>query len=639
MSKLSTFVVLLAIGCGSSPKGGDDDTPPDAAIATPDAAPPAVARAQAGGDVRAIALVDHRAYITVGPRLTIWDVTDPAAPVLRGETDALEGVLEGVAVVGTHAYVSQNGDLDGRVRVIDVADPAAPKVVGSLRLAAAGESTVPRGVAADATRVFVADQEHGVDVLDVADPAAPKIVKTIDAPGVTGVQIVGARLYVMFKGFTDDFAVDAYDLSKDLARIGGTSFQFAASVAITDGNLAVATGIGGQQARDLSNLAAPKDLTMAGSTPDALRVVASASTVWIAAFDGLYVVDLSKPGTATVGPKLDVPTQGAEAAAVSGNLLGLVTQRGRLVAIDVTAPATPVVKSTADVSLCTDCGGIAIAGDGLFIGDHGAGLRTGTVQQLAIGGRADLPDGLDFEDVAVAGGTAYVADWFFGMRAYDVSTPSAPKPLGTVDTDGYPSAIAVEGARAYLGESTNGGALRVLDVTDPAHPSELGAIATSFVWSLIVRDKLVYVCDQAFNGGAGGLHIFDASDPAKIKQIGSYEACGDVLGVALAGTTAVIACEGARWQILDLTDLASIKKLGEVTVASPASATAVAIDGKRAYLGHSFGVKVVDLTDPTKPAVITERPTAYEVRDLQVTKPGHVVASCGAGGVYQWDVP
>ena len=654
---LASVLTILAAcgsegGAPSTPGDGDGGTPvpthdaalPDAGTAPahdaalPDAGPPSAFRGQGGGDVEAIAIVSHLAYITIGPRLTIWDVTDPAAPALRGETEPFAGDLAGVAVVGTHAYVTQENDLDGSVDVIDVSDPTKPTAGKSLRLTPAGTSTTPLGIAADATHLYVADQEHGVNVLDLTDPASPGPVKVLDLPGVSGAQVIGTRLYAMSKGFTDDMGVEAYDLSAGLKDLGGSTFTGAGSLAITTTNIALAVGIDGLKVRDLSDLASPKDLTITGATFNALSIAAGTNAAWVNAFDGLYPIDLSTPGTAVVGARMDVATEGGEATAVAGNLYALVTDRGRLVTLDVSTPTAPVTKATVDISLCTDCGGMAFDGDSMIIADKGNGLRTGHLSDLGGLGRGYMSKNIDFEDVAYAAGKAYVADWFFGMRVYDVSTPGAVKALGTVVTGGSPAAAAIENGVVYIGESTNGGALRAIDVADPNAPKLIGSVATSFALGLRVQNKIAYVADGTSQGATGGLHIFDVSSPAAMKQIGSYEEAGALTAVAIDRSTAVIAGENG-WDFVDVTTPSAPKKLAHVDVKSPNAASAVAISGTRAYLGHTSGLIVVDITKPAQPAVVSERALPYAVTAIAITKPGHVVAACARGGVYQWDVP
>lgn len=88
---------------------------------------PNVALARIGGPAHAVAVRGTIAYIGMGSRLVILDVSDPARPVFLGRTDLLPEGVRGVAVAGPYAYVA---DGYGGLRIVDVSDPTHPKEVG-----------------------------------------------------------------------------------------------------------------------------------------------------------------------------------------------------------------------------------------------------------------------------------------------------------------------------------------------------------------------------------------------------------------------------------------------------------------------------------------------------------------------------
>src|SRR5439155_10826714 len=152
---------ILLQGCSSNPGGPGGSHPPDmgrvpdvdmggGSPGAPDLGgpppPPAPGIEQSGGTPSALAIVDHTAYLTVGPRLTIWDVTTPSAPTLRGQTEPLDGILNSVAVAGGIAYVGEpRSGVDSQLRVIDVADGTHPSIVATIALGSAQEAVLPRG--------------------------------------------------------------------------------------------------------------------------------------------------------------------------------------------------------------------------------------------------------------------------------------------------------------------------------------------------------------------------------------------------------------------------------------------------------------------------------------------------------------
>ena len=103
---------------------------------------------QIGGSTRAVAVSGHHAYIGVGPRLVILDVSNAAHPEVAGQTDVLPGIVGGVVVSGNYAYVA---DGHSGLRIIDVSNFSGLTEVGSCYTLGAV------GVAVSGNYAYVAD--------------------------------------------------------------------------------------------------------------------------------------------------------------------------------------------------------------------------------------------------------------------------------------------------------------------------------------------------------------------------------------------------------------------------------------------------------------------------------------------------
>ncbi len=130
---------------------------------------------QIGGPTHAVAVQGTYAYIGVGPRLVILDVSDPALPTVVGQSDVLPDVVKGVAVAGNYAYVT---DWSGGLHIINVSNPAAPTETGSYDTQGDAE-----GVAVTGNYAYVADWYSGLRIVDVSNPAAPTETGFYDTPG------------------------------------------------------------------------------------------------------------------------------------------------------------------------------------------------------------------------------------------------------------------------------------------------------------------------------------------------------------------------------------------------------------------------------------------------------------------------
>ena len=68
---------------------------------------------------------------------------------------------------------------------------------------------------------------------------------------------------------------------------------------------------------------------------------------------------------------------------------------------------------------------------------------------------------------------AYIADQEAGLRIVDVSDPAAPVELGFLLMPFNAENVTVDGTKAYVSDGPGG--LRIIDVSNPAAPVELGS--------------------------------------------------------------------------------------------------------------------------------------------------------------------
>jgi hypothetical protein len=163
------------------------------------------------------------------------------------------------------------------------------------------------------------------------------------------------------------------------------------------------------------------------------------------------------------------------------------------------------------------------------------------------------------QDLAVAGGYAYVAAGFEGFYVFDVSDPSAPRQVAALE-ETPAGAVWVEGTRAYLAGAFAGGprgqtivtGLHVLDVTDPAAPVEIGDLPNAGGSDIAVSDGFAYV-SQRFS-----LLLVDVRDPTLPVALEEIPTSG--ASIELAGGLAYVS--GLGLQVLDLSDPAAPVEIG-----------------------------------------------------------------------------
>jgi hypothetical protein len=146
----------------------------------------------------------------------------------------------------------------------------------------------------------------------------------------------------------------------------------------------------------------------------------------------------------------------------------------------------------------------------------------------------------------VVGSTVYVTDARGGLYIFDVTDPAHPTQVGRYAPPAFTSAVVVAGNLAYVAALSAG--LRVVNISDPAHPAEVGSLATpGAALSVEVAGNLAYVGDM------GSLHVVDVADPAHPAEVVSYATPSAVPGIALAGDLIYVAAANGGVVILRLT--------------------------------------------------------------------------------------
>jgi len=226
--RLTLWPVLLGVMLGGLAASGSDravSADPATNPATVDArTSPAIGGrrpmtrlvGQLGGSTRAIAVSGGYAYVGVGSRVLVFDVSSPDQPRQVGPSAPLPGVVRDIVVRGRHAFVAVGG---GGLCVIDVSRADAPRLVGRSPTRGASLALVMAGHFA-----YLAEGRAGLRVVDVSSPANPREVRaeTLDRNGIaTRLTVAGRNLYVA----GEDLGLSIYDLTvaRTPRRVGWVS--------------------------------------------------------------------------------------------------------------------------------------------------------------------------------------------------------------------------------------------------------------------------------------------------------------------------------------------------------------------------------------------------------------------------------
>jgi hypothetical protein len=238
-----------------------------------------------------------------------------------------------------------------------------------------------------------------------------------------------------------------------------------------------------------------------------------------------------------------------------------------------------------------------------------------------------LPPGLvgqiggPVQAVSVSGDRVYAG---IGLRMVVLAAASLEEIGSTRPFPQFIEDIAVEGGRAYL--AAGGAGLRIVDVSDPTRPVEIGVWDSSgYAEGVAVSGNVVYLAD-----GPLGLRILDVSNPALPVELASVYVTQNVRKVALAGGYAYLAAGGSGLLVVEVTD--PRRPVETAVLDTPGHAYHVAIDADKAYIADGWqGVLVASIADPSRPVPVGSAPSNGWAMHLSVSRGRVLVANAGFG--------
>jgi hypothetical protein len=227
----------------------------------------------------------------------------------------------------------------------------------------------------------------------------------------------------------------------------------------------------------------------------------------------------------------------------------------------------------------------------------------------------------------LAGAHAYVAANFFGLGILDISNPAAPKLRASIKTPGQAKGVALVGTTAFVADHMSG--IDVIDLASLDKPTLRGSFfVDGYARDVAASSKFAFAVDAPT-----GLYALDPARPGTDEAIGQVQsaAAPQMIEVMEQGGR-VIAClvGGGALQLYDVTDPAKPVHLTSFKTPSGRPAR-IALDGARGYVADGReGVQIVDLSNPSSPALVGSIKTSLPARDVAVGG-GLVVAAVGMG--------
>ncbi len=305
-----------------------------------------------------IALSGRYAFVATND-FEVIDIADPENPRLVGRGTP-SGSAVGIAVAGGHAYLATGGGAGfGTVESFDVSLPFNPQPFGELDL-----PYQARAVALTGTNVCFGG-DAGLAIVDVAEPRAPRVIGSLATTSLDDMAVAGSVACAL--GWINPgwglFVIDLLDPEAP-EIIGRVQTGWNACVAISGDRAYVAGNSNpGLQVISLTDPTAPQvlgNVILPGSLQRGLAV--AADHVYVANDIGLTIVDVADPahpavaGSNAIGPAYDVALLEDRVCLLGESWLHL---------FDVTHPHHPHVVGR--VELAEGSGRIAISGSTAYV--------------------------------------------------------------------------------------------------------------------------------------------------------------------------------------------------------------------------------------------------------------------------------
>jgi len=267
-----------------------------------------------------------------------------------------------------------------------------------------------------------------------------------------------------------------------------------------------------------------------------------------------------------------------------------------------------------------------------------------TILNTSLGATGQIDLGAEIRCISYANNLVSAALGSAGLAIVDVSAPAAPSVESTFKpADGTSvGSVFVSGNYAYI--ANIGNRFKIVDVSDPTDPDEVGSEALS---GLLVSAVNVHVSGNvaAVTDQVNGLHLIDVSSKSN-PQWESVVAIAGAFDARLDGSYAYVASISGGLDIVDISDISGPEQRGSYKPVDGYS-VGVFVNGNSAWLADQVnGLHEINIADKDNP--ILSSTTAGTIGAYSVsTDDGTNVYVCDheqgiqrvAGGAASYEAP
>lgn len=497
--------------------------------------------AQQGGEATDIAVVHHLAYIGMGPRVVVLDISDPTIPQPIGQSQPFSGIVKALVVSDKIAYAG----VGPSIIALDINNPQAPTVMGQLTLPdtvthlALYEDILVGGLSSLPSELH----ENGlgkVVTIDVSQPEQLQLLDSVDLPWyVNALALTDETVYVSNPNDQTFYAVkiSAPDNLPEPASFSGIPLSY--SLQAQDQTLYIGGGRSDITALDVGDLLNPQIRwqVMIEPSPDLAPgvvrgFVLTGNYAYLdrAAYDGATrgPIALELPETVEIAPP-KLTSTGILAEANSLFVMDDGLQIYNISDINILLTGEYSQPAVHDVAAVNDVG---VFVEGVWPpGTMGGYLYTLNLPDLSVAGQyADEGECEDcyssFIELMTQGEMAYVSA-SDGLRVINLEDTAVPRLSGSLSVENHIGLLAgsvTENEWWYTADTANcnGRNLLVYDLINLQAPQQIAdAPVEGCVRAVAINNNILYVATIYADRAGGSVHLFDitAAEPQLLATI------------------------------------------------------------------------------------------------------------------------
>lgn len=516
------------------------------------------------------------------------DINAPAADsvnIRRLDSLPYFGNAFDVFISGDYAYVAFTTVLS----IFDISDSTAPVLLGYYNTKTGYNLG---SVYIDGNYAYCTADYGGVYIIDISDPAAPSYVNLFS---------------------TGDHARDV----------------------VVEGNYAyIANAASGLRIYNISNPASPASVGIYddGTSAWANGICKDGNYVYIAYEDELYIVDVSTPSSPAYAGKADnsssassMSVEVVDTFAFTANYANGPWTNG-LTIYNVSDKANPTVISNADTYGYSRS--LAIEGNRCIVGDQAlVAIDITDPANPVFGDSMFVYTESPLYGVKIAGNKLISADYYNGIKIFDISDIYNIGEFGAFYASGFAAAMIGKGDYIYL--ACGNGGLKVLNAADSTNVYQVFSRRSQNAQGLTIVGDTLYVADRS-----EGLQFFDISVPDAPVLINTHY-IGLANDVFIVDTLAYVATMFGGCDIYNVKDFSSVSLVHAFTTSWTYTCC---VSGDYAYLADgNNGLFIYDISDPASPDSITVITPGGEVFDVVVYDTLAFIAA-GDAGVFKYNI-